>query len=176
MKIHIIYIYIYIYICIYIKRYIYRERYRYRYIAWKNVYNITIYAYMCINALLVYVNKTYTHIYVNINIYLHTYVFVFTYWSLIFTHALSEKRATNVNHIKIFIMMKFSIKDYFSKCDQIHSFLQIWSHLLKKSLMEGVHFLYSDCELKKKHFSRSHLNMQQSFKKQKITRKKKLKN
>ena len=73
-------------------------------------------------------------------------------------------------------MMKFSIKDYFSKCDQIHSFLQIWSHLLKKSLMEGVHFLYSDCELKKKHFSRSHLNMQQSFKKQKITRKKKLKN
>ena len=32
--------------------------------------------------------------------------------------------------------MKFSIKDYFSKCDQIRSFLGIWSHLLKKSLME----------------------------------------
>ena len=29
--------------------------------------------------------------------------------------------------------MKFSIKDFFSKCDQIHSFLRIWSHLLKKS-------------------------------------------
>ena len=29
--------------------------------------------------------------------------------------------------------MKFSIKDFFSKCDQILSFLQIWSHLLKKS-------------------------------------------
>ena len=27
--------------------------------------------------------------------------------------------------------MKFSIKDYFSKCDQIRSFLRIWSHLLK---------------------------------------------
>ena len=31
---------------------------------------------------------------------------------------------------------KFSIKDFFSKCDQIRSFLWIWSHLLKKSLME----------------------------------------
>ena len=29
--------------------------------------------------------------------------------------------------------MKYSIKDFFSKCDQIRSFLQIWSHLLKKS-------------------------------------------
>ena len=32
--------------------------------------------------------------------------------------------------------MKLSNKDFFSKCDQIHSFLRIWSHLLKKSLME----------------------------------------
>ena len=31
---------------------------------------------------------------------------------------------------------KFSIKGSLSKCDQIRSFLQIWSHLLKKSLME----------------------------------------
>ena len=29
--------------------------------------------------------------------------------------------------------MKFSVKDFFSKCDQIHSFLPIWSHLLKNS-------------------------------------------
>ena len=33
--------------------------------------------------------------------------------------------------------MKFSIKDFFSKCDQIRSFLRIWSHLLKISLMEN---------------------------------------
>ena len=33
--------------------------------------------------------------------------------------------------------MKFSMKDFFSKCDQIHSFLRIWSHLLKKPLMEN---------------------------------------
>ena len=29
---------------------------------------------------------------------------------------------------------KFSIKDFFSKCEQIRSFLQIWSNLLKKSV------------------------------------------
>ena len=33
--------------------------------------------------------------------------------------------------------MKFSIKDFFIKCNQICSKLQIWSHLLKKSLMEN---------------------------------------
>ena len=33
--------------------------------------------------------------------------------------------------------MKFSIKDFFSKCDQIRSFLRIWSHLLKTFLMEN---------------------------------------
>ena len=31
--------------------------------------------------------------------------------------------------------MKFSFKDFFRKCDQIRSFMWIWSHLLKKSLM-----------------------------------------
>ena len=40
--------------------------------------------------------------------------------------------------------MKFSIKDFFSKCDQIRSFLRIWSHLLKKSLMENVVFCAVD--------------------------------
>ena len=33
--------------------------------------------------------------------------------------------------------MKFSIKDFFSKCDQILTFLRIRLHLLKKSLMES---------------------------------------
>ena len=34
--------------------------------------------------------------------------------------------------------MNFSIKDSFSKCDQIR--LRIWSHLLKESLMENFIF------------------------------------
>ena len=36
--------------------------------------------------------------------------------------------------------MKFSIKHFFSECDQIRSFLRIWSHLLKKLLMENFVF------------------------------------
>ena len=36
--------------------------------------------------------------------------------------------------------MKFCIKDFFSKCDKIRSFLPIWLHLLKKSLMEILIF------------------------------------
>ena len=37
----------------------------------------------------------------------------------------------------------FSIKYFFSKCDQILSFLRIWLHLLKKSLMEN--FIFVQC-------------------------------
>ena len=33
--------------------------------------------------------------------------------------------------------MKFSIKDFFRKCDQIRRKLRIWLYLLKKSLMEN---------------------------------------
>ena len=36
--------------------------------------------------------------------------------------------------------MKFSIKDFFSKGNQIRSFLRIWPHLQKKSLMEDFIF------------------------------------
>ena len=36
--------------------------------------------------------------------------------------------------------MKFSIKDFFFKCDQIRRKLRIWSHLLKKSAMENLIF------------------------------------
>ena len=37
--------------------------------------------------------------------------------------------------------MKFSIKDFFSKCDQN----VIWSHLMKKSLMENFIFCAVIC-------------------------------
>ena len=38
------------------------------------------------------------------------------------------------------LKMRFCIKDFFSKSDRIRSFLRIWSHLLKKSLMENFIF------------------------------------
>ena len=36
--------------------------------------------------------------------------------------------------------MKFSIKDFFSKCAQIRRKLRIWPHLLKNSLIENFIF------------------------------------
>ena len=36
--------------------------------------------------------------------------------------------------------MKFSSKNFFSKCGQIRRKLRLWSHLLKKSLMENFIF------------------------------------
>ena len=36
--------------------------------------------------------------------------------------------------------MKFFIKDFFSKCDQIRRKLRIWPHLQKKSLIENFIF------------------------------------
>ena len=41
--------------------------------------------------------------------------------------------------------MKFFIKHFFSKCDQIHCLLRIWSSLLTKSLTENFIF----CAVKK---------------------------
>ena len=35
---------------------------------------------------------------------------------------------------------KFFVTYFFSKCDQTRSFLLIWSHLLKKSVMENFVF------------------------------------
>ena len=40
--------------------------------------------------------------------------------------------------------LKFSIKYFFSKYDQILSLLRIWSHLLMKSLMENFGFCAGD--------------------------------
>ena len=48
--------------------------------------------------------------------------------------------------------MKFSIKGFFSKCDQIRRRLRIWSHLLRKSLMENPFF----CAVKRP-FEKSHM-------------------
>ena len=36
--------------------------------------------------------------------------------------------------------MKFSIMDFFIRCDQTHRKLQIWSHLLRKSFTENFIF------------------------------------
>ena len=42
--------------------------------------------------------------------------------------------------VQKYAKMKSFIKDFFSKFDQIRSFLRIWSDLLNKSLMENFIF------------------------------------
>ena len=46
----------------------------------------------------------------------------------------------NYQFVSLFLVSKFSIKVFFSKCDQTCSFPRIWSHLLKKCLMENFIF------------------------------------
>ena len=46
-------------------------------------------------------------------------------------------KVKNLNISNTVQKIKFSIKDFFSKCDQIRRKLRIWSHLLKKSLTEN---------------------------------------
>ena len=55
--------------------------------------------------------------------------------------------------------MNFSINDFFSRCDQIHRKLRIWSHLLKKYLGEKLIFCAVDITL---YISGSHKYQAQS--------------
>ena len=51
-------------------------------------------------------------------------------------HAYVESQVCNVMTLDTAEKNIVFIKDFFSKCDQISSFLWIWSHLLKKSIMK----------------------------------------
>ena len=55
---------------------------------------------------------------------------------LIFKHFMMQATFFDLTAQK----MKFSINDFFSECDQICRKLPIWSHLLKKSLIENFIF------------------------------------
>ena len=48
-----------------------------------------------------------------------------------------KKPVIHLRHSHTVQKIKFSIQDFFSKVDQIPRKLRIWSHLLKKSLMEN---------------------------------------
>ena len=50
-----------------------------------------------------------------------------------------QRSFTKLRKTNIAEKMNFLIMDFFSKCDQIRSFLRIWSHLLKKSSMENFY-------------------------------------
>ena len=50
----------------------------------------------------------------------------------------------SINYIRVTAQkMKFSIKDFLSKCDQIRRKLKIWSYLIEKPLMDN--FIFMQC-------------------------------
>ena len=51
-----------------------------------------------------------------------------------------KKCFKHIRSNNVYICLKFSIKDFFNKCDLIRGKRWIWSHLLKKSLTEN--FIY----------------------------------
>ena len=56
-------------------------------------------------------------------------------------HELWATQVPFLNHFTPNTAQKnFFIKEFFSKCDQIRSFLRVWSNLLMKSLMESFIF------------------------------------
>ena len=55
--------------------------------------------------------------------------------TIIYFCLFDESYFLNTLHTK-----KVAIEDFFSKCDEIRRELRIWSHLLKKSLIESFIF------------------------------------
>ena len=80
-------------------------------------------------------NQTFEQ-YKNILKLLHIYVYV--------NLTVDYPRATSNENTDTAQKMKFYIKDFFRKCDQIRSFLRIWSHLPKKTLWKTSFFV--QCE------------------------------
>ena len=64
----------------------------------------------------------------------HNSLLDFEYFLQGYTKGLFCKRHTTAQK------MRFSIKDFFSKCDQIRIFMRIWPYLQKKSLIENFIF------------------------------------
>ena len=63
--------------------------------------------------------------------------FQLIYVDLSWFHLIADSGFNSMRIINTAQKMKFSIKDFFSKCDQIRRKLRIWSHLLKKSLIKN---------------------------------------
>ena len=72
--------------------------------------------------------------------YINSFFILYSVW---FCNFLGDSRV-GYNWWSLHKKMMFSLKDFFSKCDQIRNFLRIWSHLIKKSLKENFTFCAVD--------------------------------
>ena len=62
------------------------------------------------------------------------------YWKIKHFIQSSEQIAPLSWSLSMAQKMKFSIRDFYNKCNQVNNFTRIWSHLPKKSLMENFIF------------------------------------
>ena len=65
-------------------------------------------------------------------------------WFWTSTFNLKTFKLSFTNTFKHCTKKTFFMKDFFSKCDQIRSLLQIWSYLLKEFFIENIIFLCSE--------------------------------
>ena len=132
--------YIYIHIILYtIYKYIYIYTYIYIYIYIYILY--TIYKYIYI----------YTHTHTHIYIYIFPLLFknshdIETIYHMKLTkYSMTIQQCSNFSRVSYTVQytaqkIKFSIKGFLSKCEQMQNFLRIFLHLLKESLMENLIF------------------------------------
>ena len=125
------------YLCIYI----YIHTYIYIHIILYIIYKYIIYIYIY-------------NIYINIyNVYKYIFPLLFKnshdietiYHMKLTKHFMTIQQCSNFSRVSYTVQytaqkMKFSIKGFLSKCEQMQNFLRIFSHLLKESLMENLIF------------------------------------
>ena len=116
-----------------------------------------IYMYIYIHIILYIIYKYIIYIYIiYINIYnIYKYIFpllfknshdIETIYHMKLTkHFMTIQQCSNFSRVSYIVQytaqkMKFSIKGFLSKCEQMQNFLRIFSHLLKESLMENLTF------------------------------------
>ena len=107
-------------------------------------------AFLYIHPNILYIIFVYYSIIFHVSTY-NIYIYIICIYILYVLYIYIDILLDFLQYLQIFIMnfeeppfspntaqnMKFSIKDFFSGCDQVCSFLQISAHLLKKSLMEN---------------------------------------
>ena len=69
------------------------------------------------------------------------------------------KSPSDIDHLQLFTItaqqMKFCMKDFFSKCDQIHRKLRIWSHAVHKLVPTSTFLIPSEMRIYQKHYCKS---------------------
>ena len=91
-------------------------------------------------SIIVRLNSNKNHFFIHYDIYCQT---VNNRSQIISVYEPFLSRVSNMIDVKIKLALqktKYSINDFFGKCDKIRSFLRIWSHLMKKSLMDKFIF------------------------------------